>query len=116
MPFGSETFSTVPTKSYARAEKTSNGKDKSKRSIMREAILLEVCSFILSLWPRELFSDFAVSKIIMSNIHSSIFKFILCLRDQAGGGANGQGAIILPSQAKRGRPDVILMHHSRRRL
>jgi hypothetical protein len=65
MPLGSETFSTVPTKSYARAENTNKGKDKSKISAMRVAI-----------------RDFAVLEFIVDNIFSLIIKLILCSREE----------------------------------
>jgi hypothetical protein len=75
MPLGSETFTTVPIKSYARAENANKGKDKSKISAMRAAILLEDFGFVFSLWPGDLSSNFAVLKFIMDNIPSLIFKF-----------------------------------------
>ena len=118
MPLGSETLSTVPTKSYASAEKANKGKDKSKISAMQAAILLEDFGFVFSLWPGELFSDFAISWFIMDNIPSLIFKFILCLRGEVyqsartmtsglthqgwrGGEEEDRpgGAMVLPSQA-----------------
>jgi hypothetical protein len=127
MPLGSETFTTVPIKSYARAEKANKGKDKSKISAMQAAILLEDFGFVFSLWPGELFNDFAISKFIMDNISSLIFKFILCMRGEVyqsartmTSGLTRQGwrggeeedrpgeAMILPSQARRDHPDAFI--------
>jgi hypothetical protein len=127
MPLGSETLSTVPTKSYARAEKANKGEDKSKISAMQAATLLEDFGFVFSLWPRELFSNFVISKFIMDNIPSLIFKFILCLREEVyrsarkmtsghtprveergKEGTDPGGAMILPSQALRDHPDALI--------
>jgi hypothetical protein len=82
MPLGSETFSTVPTKSYARAEKADKGMDKSKISAMQAATLLEDFGSVSSLWRRELSGDFVISKFIIDNIPSLIFKFILCQQEE----------------------------------